>query len=116
GPKAMRAQEVVDMATRDGARALGWHDDIGSIEVGKKADLIALDLTTPLNSVWKHELLNPEAIASSVAYSSSPQQLRWTMVDGKVLFRDGKCVSIPEESLARKLGRAQETIRRRAGL
>ena len=70
GPKAMRAQEVLDMATRDGAKALSWFDEIGSIEVGKNADLIAMDLTTPFNTVWKNSASNPEAIASSIVYFS----------------------------------------------
>src|SRR6185437_8923896 len=103
GPKAMRAQEVLDMATRDGAKALSWFDDIGSIEVGKKADLIALDLTTPLNAVCEKDALKSEAIASSVVYSSGPQQLRWTMVDGKTLFENGKCKTISEATLTRRL-------------
>jgi cytosine/adenosine deaminase-related metal-dependent hydrolase len=114
GPKAMRAQEVLDMATRDGAKALSWFDQIGSIEVGKKADLIAMDLTTPLNTVWKHAELDPEAIASSVVYSSSPAQLRWTMVDGRVLWENGKCATISERTLTAKLQKAQDIIRRKS--
>ncbi len=116
GPKTMRAQEVLDMATRDGAKALSWFDDIGSIEVGKKADLIALDLTTPLNTVWKHAVLDPEAIASSVVYSSGSQQLRWTMVDGKTVFKNGKCSGISTASLAKKLTQAQDYIARKVSL
>jgi cytosine/adenosine deaminase-related metal-dependent hydrolase len=110
GPKAMRAQEVLDMATRDGAKALSWFDEIGSIEVGKRADLIAMDLTTPFNTVWKNSVLDPEAIASSIVYSSTPAQLRWTMVDGKTLFEDGVCKTIPLKSLAAGVSKAQEYI------
>jgi 5-methylthioadenosine/S-adenosylhomocysteine deaminase len=116
GPKAMRAQEVLDMATRDGAKALSWFNDIGSIEVGKKADLIALDLTTPLNTVWKDSVLDPEAIASSVVYSSSAAQLRWTLVDGKVVYKNGKCSKISTPSLSQKLARAQEYIARKVAV
>lgn len=110
GPKAMRAQEALDMATRDGAKALSWFDDIGSIEVGKKADLIAMDLTTPFNTVWKPQILNPEAIASSLIYSSNPAHLRWTMVDGKTVFENGLCKTISEKILVKKVQKAQETI------
>ena len=83
GPKAMRAQEVLDMATRDGAKALGWRDDIGSIEIGKKADLVALDLRTPSTTVPAGHERDPEAIASSIVYSSDPRHVRMTWVDGK---------------------------------
>ncbi|MDR3608924.1 MAG: 5'-deoxyadenosine deaminase [Oligoflexia bacterium] len=112
GPKAMRAQEVLDMATRAGARALGWWDDIGSIEIGKKADLIALDLNTPTNAVPAGHEQDPEAIASSVVYSSSPAHLSWTMVDGRVLFKHGKVRGIPAGPLMEKVRRAQTEIAR----
>ena len=57
GPQAMRAIDVLDMATRNGAQALQWFDQIGSIEIGKKADLVALDLNAPSNVVPKKDRL-----------------------------------------------------------
>lgn len=110
GPMAMRAQEVLDMATRDGAKALGWFDDIGSIEVGKKADLIGLNLQAPENTVPAHLTLDPEAIASSIVYSCQPSHLRWTMVDGRILVQDGKVLTIPSASLMKKVHAAQTFI------
>ncbi len=96
GPRAMRAQEVLDMATRDGAKALNWFGDIGSIEIGKKADLIALDLNRPENAVPASALkkLDPEAYASSIVYSSQPSHLKWSMIDGRVVYKDGKVSKI----------------------
>lgn len=126
GPQAMQAQEVLDMATRNGAKALGWFSDIGSIEVGKKADLIALDLRQPENAIpaflydgerveKKDPLIKPEAIASSIVYSSSRRHLRFTMVDGKVLYQAGntgmgKVRGIRSEALVEKLLAAQRRI------
>ena len=115
GPKAMRAQEVLDMATRDGAKALGWFDDIGSIEVGKKADLIALNLNSLTNTVPRAEQVNPEAIASSIVYSSQPSHVKWTMVDGKVLYRNGKVLTINETALLNRVHRDQAAIARNSG-
>jgi 5-methylthioadenosine/S-adenosylhomocysteine deaminase len=117
GPKAMRAQEVLDMATRNGAKALGWFDEIGSIEIGKKADLIALNLQAPENTVpfasLSHRKLSSEVFASSIVYSSQPAHLRWTFVDGKVLFQNGKVKTISANSLLSKVRTAQLAIAKR---
>ncbi|MBC7692135.1 MAG: 5'-deoxyadenosine deaminase [Methylotenera sp.] len=114
GPKAMRAQEVLDMATRDGAKALGWFKDIGSIEVGKKADLIALDLNCPENVLpaTLSRKPDPEAIASSIVYSTQPQHLRWTLVDGKTVYSKGKVHTIPTPALMKQVHEAQLKIAR----
>ncbi|MGZ3688747.1 MAG: 5'-deoxyadenosine deaminase, partial [Bdellovibrionota bacterium] len=110
GPKTMRAQEVLDMATRDGAKALGWFEDIGSIEVGKKADLVAFDLERLENRVPTPWRLSSEAIASSIVYSSQPAHVRWTMVDGRTLYRGGKVLTIPEKPLLARVAAAQNQI------
>lgn len=112
GPQAMRAMEVLDMATLGGAKALNWSDQIGSIEVGKKADLVALDLTGPWNTVPKPNVLNPESIASSIVYSSQPQHVAWTMVDGKTVFNQNKVTRTSNQALMKRVLKAQEIIRR----
>lgn len=115
GPKAMRAQQVLDMATRGGAKALGWFDEIGSIEVGKKADLVALNLSRPENFVPAPAIgkkLDPEAIASSIVYSSQPSHVEMTMVDGRILYRGGKVATIPTAPLLKRVAQAQLQIAR----
>ena len=112
GPKLMRAQEVLDMATRDGAKALSWFNDIGSIEVGKKADLIAVDLQKPSNTVPAGMETDPEMLASALVYSGQPADVQWTMVDGKVVAKSGKVLSIPLPQLMRDVKAAQLKIRK----
>lgn len=88
GPTAMPAHEVLEMATIEGARALKWEQEIGSIEIGKRADLIALNLSTPENAVISESRGLPtfEAISSSVVYASGREHVGWTMVDGKMVY------------------------------
>ena len=117
GPKTLPAREVLDMATRNGAKALSWFDEIGSIEVGKKADLIAIDLNQPDNAVpqivksarkaWKFD---PEAIASSIVYSTGSHHLRHTWVDGNLLFTGGRVRGIPSGQLVEEIRLAQTKI------
>lgn len=114
GPRAMRAQEVLDMATRDGAKALGWFDDIGSIEIGKKADLIGIDVLALENRVPAPALtaksMDSEAFASSIVYSSGPSHLRWTMVDGRTVYEKGRVTTLPAQPLLERVHRAQLSI------
>ncbi len=81
GPRALPAPEVVRMATMGGAAALGLADSIGSLEVGKRADVIAVDVTAlhavPTGSPW-----------SAIAYAAQACDVRHVTVDGKVVVRD----------------------------
>jgi cytosine/adenosine deaminase-related metal-dependent hydrolase len=110
GPRSMQATEVLDMATRDGAKALGWSDQIGSIEVGKRADLVALDLNGPLNLVTESSQLDLDAIASSIVYSSHPSHVRWTLVDGKKVYESGSWAQAQEAALMPKVQKARKQI------
>lgn len=112
GPKSMKAQDVIDMATLGGAKALGWLDKIGSIEVGKRADLVALDLTTPSNLVPEGKELDAESIASSIVYSSNPSHVKQTWVDGQLLYKNGSVTTISAKKLMTDVREAQKAIRR----
>ena len=80
-PGALTAKDAIWMATREGARALGMETEIGSIEIGKRADLILVERDRP------H--LVPDADPwSTLAYGARGTDVRLTMVDGEVLMRD----------------------------
>ena len=83
GPGALTARDVVAMATREGARALGLEQEIGSIEVGKKADLILIDRSEGPVS------MGPDPY-SAIVYSGTGPDVRVTIVDGEVLV-EGFC-------------------------
>ncbi len=112
GPKNIRAQEALDMATINGAIALNWEKDIGSIEPGKKADLIAIDLKqldnyTPNSAFQKQDT---DAIASSIVYSSAPQHIVWTMVDGKILYEKKKVLTISKLALLKEIEKSLKVL------
>lgn len=105
-PSLIGAKQALRMATIDGAKALMWDDEIGSLEIGKKADFILFDLdhiewsphTDPLNAlVW----------------CASTASILETWVDGKALYKDNKVQNIDEKELkieARK--RAADVVKR----
>jgi 5-methylthioadenosine/S-adenosylhomocysteine deaminase len=78
GAGALGAADVLSMATREGARALGLQDDIGAIEVGKRADLIVIDRDRP------HLATGPDPI-SAVVYSARASDVRTTITDGEIV-------------------------------
>lgn len=82
-PKALGAYEVIKMATINGARALGVERKVGSIEEGKKADIIILDINT--------ELMQPvNDIFADIVYNAKGNNVETTIVNGKILMENRK--------------------------
>src|SRR5579885_3666422 len=82
-PLALNAKAVVEMATIDGARALHLENEIGSLEPGKKADLVLIGLDEP-NAVPMYD------IYSQLAYSLKANDVQTTVIGGRVVMRDRK--------------------------
>ena len=96
------AMDVLRMATVGGARAMGL-DDCDTLSVGKKADLIMIDLQQP-----NMQPLNN--IAKNIVYSGSKQNVKLTMIDGKILYEEGAFhIGVEAEEVYRK---ANESIAR----
>src|SRR5467141_4543821 len=83
GPDALPAAQALELATLGGARALGLEAEIGSIEAGKCADLIVLNLGGP------HTQPEDADLISRIVYSARAADVRHVIVDGRIVVRDG---------------------------
>ncbi|MBI2880373.1 MAG: amidohydrolase [Candidatus Tectomicrobia bacterium] len=98
-PDLFPPETVLEMATLGGAKALLWEDAVGSLEPGKRADVIAVDLHRPnLSPVYDFSLI------PNLVYSGDGADVAFVMVDGKVLMRERRILFTDERAL---LSRAQ---------
>lgn len=104
----LSAQKTFDLATRDAAAALGMGDRLGSIEVGKKADLAVVDLRQPHTTPF-HE----GNIISHLVYSCRGSDVKHTIVDGHIVVRDRRSPMVNEEEV---LERVQTSARELLGV
>ena len=103
------ARRALRMATIDGARSLLWDDEIGSLEIGKKADFVLFDLD---HGEWI-PYADP---VQALVWSASPASIAQTWVAGQALYRGGKVLRIDERALFREARRRAREITTRAGL
>lgn len=103
------ARKALRMATIEGAQALGWDDEIGSLEPGKKADFVLFDLGHP-EWVPFHDPLQ------ALVWSVSSASIAETWVDGRRLFFDGRVHTVDERSLHVEARQRAAAIVERAGL
>ncbi len=86
---ALTAADAFAMATLEGARAIGWQEEIGSLEVGKQADLLLLEMAHPLG-------LTPERALSDVVWATGPDAVRDVMVAGEWVVQDRTLAQVDE--------------------
>jgi len=111
GPKAMPASTVFEMATMGGARALGLEREVGSLEVGKRADLVVVQRDA------LHARPNGgAAVASQLAYAHTGADVRDVVVDGEVVVRDGRLVSGSEAAIVAEAEQQRSLLVKRARL
>ena len=108
-PAIFPAEQAFGMATLAGARALGLEHEIGSIEPGKKADLVLHDTDRP---EWR-PLLN---VANQLVWSADGRGVHSVFVDGRRVVDDYRCTTVDEQALYRDAQAAGEAIAARAGL
>ncbi|WP_196810978.1 amidohydrolase family protein [Arthrobacter sp. 35W] len=108
-PTLVGARQAIRMATIDGAKALGWDDEIGSLEVGKQADLVLFDLN---HHEWT-PYADPE---QALVYSASTASISQTWVAGKAVFKEGRVTAIDETALRSEARERAARIVLRAGL
>ena len=108
GPQALGVRDALELATIGGARVLGWDDQIGSIEVGKLADL----------ALWRVDTLPHADLADPVAglVLGAPPPLELLLVGGSAVVERDRLVTAEEEQLARDAVAAGTTLLRRAGM
>jgi 5-methylthioadenosine/S-adenosylhomocysteine deaminase len=108
-PLALNAKSVVEMATIDGARALHMEKDIGSLEVGKKADLVLISLDEP-NAVPMYD------IYAQIAYSLKGSDVQTVVIGGKVVMRDRKLLTVDESKVLEKAREYGKSVKASLGM
>jgi 5-methylthioadenosine/S-adenosylhomocysteine deaminase len=103
-PRVIPAAAALQMATIDGARALGLEARIGSLEAGKKADVVVVSMS----SARQTPLYDP---ISHLVYASHGDDVRTVVVNGKVLMRDRKLTTLNEDAVLADARRLAESVR-----
>jgi len=94
-PLYPRSEDVLEMATINGAKALGLENEIGSIEVGKKADIILINLNTP-HSVPVHDPV------SAIVWTVTGSDVSSVIIDGKLVMENREVLTLDEEEILKE--------------
>ncbi|MCX6650578.1 MAG: amidohydrolase family protein [Methanomassiliicoccales archaeon] len=104
-PTVVTAQEALDFATINAAKAIGMADQLGSIEVGKRADIVLMDARSPaLRPV------TPENVVSNLVYAASRGDVRTVLCDGKVVISDRRSLTLDEAKVLEDAQKAMDQI------
>ena len=111
GATSMPAQKVFEMATLGGARAMGMENELGSLEIGKKADIVVIDLNK-----WHTWPAQGADIYGQLVYQVQTQDVYCTIVDGQILMLAEELLTIPEREVKEKSAKSWGRVCQRADL
>jgi 5-methylthioadenosine/S-adenosylhomocysteine deaminase len=111
GPTAMPAEEVFAMATLGGAMAMGIQEQIGSLEVGKKADIVVVDINK-----WHTCPVSAAGVYAQLVYQVQTQDVYCTIVDGSIVMEKGEVLTLDQADILRGSESSLLRIKRRAGM
>jgi 5-methylthioadenosine/S-adenosylhomocysteine deaminase len=108
-PKVVTAEDAFEMATIRGARAMHLEKEIGSIEKGKRADIVIVDLDalnqTPFYNIY-----------SDLVYATKGSDVRTVIIEGRIVMRDRRLLTLNEEAIKADARRYREKIVQSVGL
>ncbi|MBA3514441.1 MAG: 5'-deoxyadenosine deaminase [Pyrinomonadaceae bacterium] len=106
GPEVLPAKRALRMATIDGARALDLENEIGSLEIGKRADVIVVRMDC------LHSTPHPD-LASAITYSGQGSDVETVVIDGRLVMMEGKLLTVDELSVVSEANREAELLMNR---
>jgi 5-methylthioadenosine/S-adenosylhomocysteine deaminase len=107
-PKVLTAEEALSLATINGARALHMESDIGSLETGKRADIVVVDLDA-LNQTPRYN------IYSHLVYATKAADVRTVVIEGRVVMRERRLLTLNEALIKQKARLLRERVTRSLG-
>ena len=110
GPEAIPANQALRIATIEGAKALGLEKEIGTLETGKRADLIAVNLDTLHATPYANDPV------SALVYSAQTSDVQTVVIDGQLVMSDRKLLTLNEESVLEETNRERSELMKRAGI
>ena len=102
-PTVLPAEEILKLGTIGGAKAMRWDDEIGTLEVGKKADLILVDINKPHFAPWNNTV-------SDLVYSAQGSDVKTTIVNGKVLMKNYEVLTLDVEKIMAETSRIARNV------
>jgi len=108
GPEAIPARRALRIATIEGAKALGLEKEIGTLEIGKRADVIVVKLD------GLHSTPSSSDLISALVYSAQTSDVQSVVIDGQLVMRDRELLTLVEESVVQDANRQRSELMKRA--
>jgi cytosine/adenosine deaminase-related metal-dependent hydrolase len=110
GPEAIPAGHALRIATIEGAKALGLEQEIGTLETGKRADLITVNLNTLHAAPYVNDPV------SALVYSAQTSDVQTVIIDGQLLMKDRELITLDERAVLEEANRERSELMKRAGI